>query len=104
MSDALIVFCACQDEAEATRLADALVEERLAACVNILPGIRSVYRWQGKVEHASEVLLLAKTAAESFNALQEKLTALHSYDTPEILAVPVSAGTDKYLAWLAGQL
>jgi periplasmic divalent cation tolerance protein len=76
------------------------VGANLAACVQILPGIESVYRWEGKIERQSEVLLLAKTKKWKFDELEREVRALHSYDTPEIIAVPVTAGSAPYLAWL----
>ncbi len=101
MSDALLVFCTCPETAVAERLAETLVGERLAACINILPGLTSVYRWQGQVEHAQEVLLLAKTTADRYPALETRLRALHPYELPEIVAVPLTAGLPAYLNWLA---
>lgn len=100
MSEALVVFCTCGDGSEAQRIAHDLVESGLAACVNILPSIQSIYRWQGQVEAAEEVLLFIKTIAGRFRELQERIIHLHSYETPEIIALPVSAGLDKYLAWI----
>ena len=89
---------------EAGRIADMLVEARLAACVQILPGIQSIYRWQGEVAHEQEVLLLAKTASGSFDDLVKRVTAIHSYDTPEIIALPITAATEPYLKWLRDSL
>lgn len=89
---------------EAGRIADMLVDARLAACVQILPEIQSIYRWQGKVTHEQEVLLLAKTASESFDDLVKRVTAIHSYDTPEIIALPITAAAEPYLKWLRGSL
>lgn len=100
MSDATVIFCSCSNADEARRIARNLVESRLAACVNILSPIESIYRWQGQVETAQEILLFIKTTAERFPELQERIIHLHSYETPEIVALPVSAGLDKYLAWL----
>lgn len=96
----LIVFCTCGSESEALELARALVERRLAACVNVLPRVQSVYRWQGEVHNEAEVLLLIKTTEERFDSLRDAILALHSYQTPEIVAVPLSEGEDKYLAWI----
>ena len=98
---ALICFCTCPDADSAERIAAALAAERLAACVNLLPGLRSVYRWQGKVEAAAEVLLLVKTSAEAYPALQERLRQLHPYELPELLAVEAASGLPEYLQWLA---
>jgi periplasmic divalent cation tolerance protein len=104
MDTAVIIFCACGSRAEAETIAHRLVEEHLAACVNILPPMESVYRWQGKVETASEHLLLIKTASEKQEALQDRLLQLHSYDTPEMIAIPVTSGLPKYLRWLHEQV
>lgn len=85
---------------EAARLAESLVEKHLAACVQILPGIESVYRWQGKVERQREVLLIAKTTSAKFEALEKEVRALHSYETPEIVALQITGGSGPYLEWL----
>lgn len=97
---ALIAFCTCPDRDQAQALAQALVERRLAACVSLLPGVRSVYRWQGQVEQADEVQLLIKTTAGNFPALQAAVLELHSYELPELVAVEVAAGLAPYLAWI----
>ena len=104
MLETVVVLCSCSDPEAARRIAHALVEQRLAACVSILPAIESVYRWQEKIESANEALLLIKTASGHFAALQEKILELHSYDTPEIIALPVVAGLEKYLRWLGEQV
>ncbi len=101
--NALICFCTCPDADAATRIADALVDECLAACVNILPGLRSVYRWQGQIERADEALLLIKTTRDRFDALSARLVALHPYELPEVLAVEAAAGLPAYLDWVAAQ-
>src|SRR5215207_472511 len=98
--DAIVVFMTAANGEEATRLADMLVGAHLAACVQILPEIESVYRWQGKVERQAEVLLLAKTTRGKFDDLEREVRALHSYDTPEIVAVPIVIGSAPYLEWL----
>ena len=98
--DAIVVFVTAANGEEATRLADMLVGAHLAACVQILPEMESVYRWQGKIERNSEVLLLAKTTRGNFDELEREVRALHSYDTPEIIAVPVLIGSGPYLEWL----
>ena len=100
LSDAIIVFMTASNGEEAARLADMLVGAHLAACVQILPEMESVYRWQGKIERAPEILLLAKTTRSKFEELEREVRALHSYDTPEIIAVPVIAGSASYLDWL----
>jgi periplasmic divalent cation tolerance protein len=99
-SDAIIVFMTASSRDEAHCIADALVEKQLAACVQILPEMQSVFRWQGKVERVREVLLTAKTTAERFAELEREVKALHSYDTPEIVAIPLSDGSKPYLDWL----
>ena len=100
MSDAIVVFMTAANGEEATRLADMLVGAHLAACVQILPEMESVYRWQGKIERQAEVLLLAKTTKDKFDDLEREVRALHSYETPEIIAVPVAFGSAPYLEWL----
>jgi periplasmic divalent cation tolerance protein len=97
---ALACLCTCPDAASAARIADALVGERLAACVNVLPGLQSVYRWQGQVERASEVLLLIKTTRARLEALSARLVELHPYELPEVLAVDIAGGLPAYLAWI----
>lgn len=100
---ALICFCTCPDADTAERIATALVEERVAACVNILPGVRSVYRWQDAVEHAEEVLLLVKTMPDRFDRLKTRLLELHPYELPELLAVETDHAHPDYLLWVAAQ-
>ncbi|RZA14507.1 MAG: divalent-cation tolerance protein CutA [Lysobacteraceae bacterium] len=100
---ALICLCTCPDAPTAERIATALVEERLAACVNILPGLRSVYRWRGQLEAADELLLLIKTNAAGYPALQDRLVALHPHELPELLAVEPAAGLPAYLDWVADE-
>ncbi|MHA6206058.1 divalent-cation tolerance protein CutA [Dyella soli] len=99
----LLCYCTCPDAASAQALAQALVGEGLAACVNHLPGIRSTYRWQGEVTCDSEDLLLIKTTAGRFDALRERVLALHPYDLPELIAVPVAQGHEAYLDWVRGE-
>ena len=103
MSEALIVLCTCGSAEEADRIANTLVNERLAACVNILPPIQSVYRWQGAVERAREVLLLIKTTRDHLMSLSGRIQTLHSYDTPEIIALEIAGGSETYLTWLQDQ-
>ena len=99
----LACYCTCPDPDSAGRLARALVEERLAACVNLLPGVRSVYRWQGTVEEAAEVLLLIKTTRDRLDALAARVRALHPYELPELLAVEAAGGLPGYLDWVAAE-
>ena len=103
-SEAIVVFMTTANREEATRLADMLVGARLAACVQILPEIESVYRWEGKVERQSEVLLLAKSTRDKFAELERQVRAIHSYDTPEIIAVSASAVSEPYQKWLGDSL
>ena len=104
MTDFQIVLCTCADREEAERIAHRLVEQHLAACVNILPGVQSIYRWQGAVESAAEVLLLIKTNAAHSDQVQSTIASLHSYEVPEFLVLPVSGGSAAYLAWLEASL
>lgn len=97
----LLVLCTCPDRATAERLAERVVTDRLAACVNLLPGLTSVYRWAGAVERADEVLLIAKTTADVYPALETRLRAEHPYELPEVIAVSIDAGSEPYLQWLA---
>jgi periplasmic divalent cation tolerance protein len=99
-----VVLVTAGSEEEAEKIARALVEERLAACVNIVPGVRSIYRWRGAVEDDSEVLMVIKSEADILDALEARVRALHSYEVPEILALPIERGSAPYLDWLAGSL
>ncbi len=96
-----MVFVAAANGEEARRLAEMLVGSHLAACVQVLPEMESIYRWQGKIERASEVLLIAKTDRARFPQLEREVRNLHSYDTPEIVAIPIVEGSPAYLEWLA---
>ena len=100
ISDAIVVFITAPTRDEARSLADKLVETKLAACVQILPEMESVYRWQGKVERQPEYLLLAKTTADRFAELETEVRAMHSYDTPEIVSFPLTESSPDYLRWL----
>lgn len=97
----LIVLSNFPDESAARIAAGKLVEERLAACVNILPGLTSLYRWEGKIETSEEVLLIIKTTRDAYPRLESTLKACHPYELPEILAVAVDAGLPEYLQWVA---
>lgn len=101
--DALLILTNCPDEETANAIALAVVEQKLAACVNILPRVESIYRWQGAVEAASEIPLLIKSTAERYPALEAAIRERHPYDLPEIIAVPISAGLPAYLNWLAAE-
>ncbi len=97
---ALIVICTCPDEVVAKRIAEALVGERLAACVNLLPAVASTYRWEGKICRETESMMLIKTTRDRFQALRERLLSLHPYDVPEIVAVDIATGSAAYLDWI----
>jgi len=97
----VVVLVTAADAEEGARLGRTLVEERLAACANVVGPIRSIYRWQGAVEEADEHLVLLKARGADVAALEARVRALHSYDVPEVLALPVTAGSAPYLAWLA---
>lgn len=99
--ESLLVITNCPDEDCANAIALALVEEKLAACVNILPRVQSIYRWQGAVDSASEVPLLIKTLAAAYPALEQAIRQRHPYEVPEIIALPITAGLPAYLNWLA---
>ena len=103
MTDALLVLTTLPSADKAAEVAKALVEERLAACANLLPAVRSIYRWQGKLQDENEVLVLLKTRAEHLERLKLRILELHPYEVPEILAVPVEAGYQPYLDWLAAE-
>jgi len=100
MDDHLLVLSTCPDNATAQRLATMLVEQQLAACVNVLPGLTSVYRWQGAIQRDSEVLLLAKSRADRYPQLESALVEHHPYELPEVVAVSLRQGLEGYLAWL----
>ena len=100
-SSFVIVLTTLPADADATPLARTLVYERLAACVNVLPPMQSIYRWQGNVEEASERQLIIKTTAARVEELKTRLSALHPYDVPEFLVVPIADGSDSYLRWLS---
>jgi periplasmic divalent cation tolerance protein len=99
---ALIVLVTTPSAEQAAALARSLVEEGLAACGNVLPGVRSIYRWQGAVCDEPEVLLVLKTERAAFEALRARVVALHPYECPEVIALPIEAGHAPYLAWIAG--
>jgi len=96
----IVVLITAPSEEEGLEIARVLVEERLAACVNIIKDMRSVFRWEGKTEDASEALLVAKSRESLFEALEKRVRELHSYSVPEIIALPVVMGSEAYLAWL----
>lgn len=100
MTDARIVLTTAGSQDEARKIAQALVERRLAACVNIIPQIESIYRWQGKVEGAAEYLLVIKTRARAFARVLDAIRELHSYDLPECVMLEIERGSDDYLKWI----
>jgi periplasmic divalent cation tolerance protein len=100
----LSVFCSCPDLTTALHLAKVLVEEKLAACVQVFAHMHSIYRWENKIEQAQEHMLLAKTDASHFEALRGRICGLHPYETPEIIAHPILYADPKYLEWLFAQL
>jgi periplasmic divalent cation tolerance protein len=104
MTDKIVVLSTCASAEEAQRVARALVEKRLAACVNVMPGIRSVYRWKDAIEDEEEVLLLIKTSMGLLEELREEIERLHSYEVPEVIALSVVDGSERYLAWMTREL
>jgi periplasmic divalent cation tolerance protein len=96
----LLIYCTCPDEATARGIADALVSEQLAACVNRVAALRSTYVWNGRPADESEVLLMIKTLASSYEAIELRIKALHPYEVPEIIAVPIVQGSGPYLQWV----
>ncbi len=103
MTDKIVVLTTCASREQAESIAKRLVEQRLAACVNLLAGVHSVYRWRGAVEESSEWLLIIKSRRNLFEPLQAEIRRLHSYDVPEALALPVVDGSEAYLDWLDGE-
>jgi periplasmic divalent cation tolerance protein len=100
MTDKIVVFSACSTLEEARRIARKLVDARLAACVNVAPGVHSFYRWKGAVEEADEYMLVIKSSRDLFDRLRLELEKAHTYEVPEVVAVAIVAGAPNYLAWL----
>jgi periplasmic divalent cation tolerance protein len=101
MTDKIVVMVTCGSRAEAKKIARAVVEARLAACANVMGSpVQSIYRWKGKVETAKEVLVLMKSTRKRFSALEREIRRLHSYETPEVIAVPIARGSTGYLRWI----
>jgi periplasmic divalent cation tolerance protein len=100
MTDKRVILSTAGSEDEARKIAQHLMEHQLAACVNILPGMESIYRWQGRVESAREWLLLIKTTAEKFPAVRDAIRQVHSYELPECMAIAIEDGSEKYLQWI----
>lgn len=103
-TDCIVILVTCPTRAVARRIAAALVTKRLAACVNVLPGIESTFRWKGKVDHCREILLIIKSTRRLFPALAHALARLHPYEVPEVIALPVTAGAVPYLRWVAASV
>lgn len=104
MSEFIFTYVVCANAEEATRIGKSLVEERLVACVNILPAIQSVYWWEEKITQSTEIAFIAKTLRTKFNDVQQKVLAMHSYDTPCIVALSVEEGNEKYLQWIKNEV
>ena len=104
MTDKRIALTTCDTIEAATALARALVEERLVACVNVVPGVRSIYRWKGEIQEDGETLLVMKTDAAHLKALEQAVLRLHSYDVPEFIALSVDSGSEEYLNWVEDSL
>jgi len=100
MTDKIIVFVTCESEAQAETIAQTVVVEKLAACVNVLSGVRSCYMWEGKLTWSDEVLLLIKTTRGRFDQIEDRVKALHSYHVPEIVGLTIDDAFDKYIAWI----
>ena len=100
-SQPLVVYCTCPDPAPAERIAETVVNERLAACVSIVPGLTSIYRWQGAIQRDMKLLLIMKTCSTAYAGLETRLLELHPYEVPEIIALPIQAGSTTYLDWIA---
>lgn len=96
-----VVFVTCGSVGEARRIGKTVVEKKLAACANILAGVESIYRWKGKIERAREVLIVIKTTAKQLEDLEREVKRLHSYDLPEFIVLPIVAGSNEYLSWIA---
>jgi periplasmic divalent cation tolerance protein len=104
MTDKIVVLSTCASVKEANRIASALVEKKLAACVNLVSGVRSVYRWKNKIEKSQEVLLVIKTSRALFENVRSQIEKLHSYEVPEVIAFPVVDGAEQYLDWMDREL
>lgn len=100
MTEVLLVFCTCPEDSTAAQIANTLVEEGLAACVNRLPAMSSTFRWKGRVKTEAEVQMVIKTSRAGYPALERRLRDLHPYELPEVLAVPVQAGFSEYVKWI----
>lgn len=104
MTDKIVIFSTCEKEEDARRVAEHLVQRRLAACVNIVPGATSVYRWKGTIEATSEFILIIKSRRDLVESIEQELAAVHPYEVPELIALPIVDGGKAYLAWLGNEL
>jgi len=104
MSDVLVILCTFPDPGQARQIGTVLVEAQLAACVNLLPAVESIYRWQGKLETAAETLAIFKTTAAAFPEFEKMLTELHPYDVPEIIALEPEKISETYRAWVCAEV
>ena len=104
MTDKVIAYTTCDDPDEAEKLARTLIDERLAACVTVVPAVKSYYRWKGEVASDDEILLMIKTSRDLIDALRQQLDKLHSYDLPELIVTPIVDGSPNYLNWLENEL
>jgi periplasmic divalent cation tolerance protein len=104
VTDKIVVLSTCSSREEADRIAYQLVDQHLAACVSVIPGLGSIYRWQGAVERAEEVLLIVKSSRALFDSLRARIEQLNSYSTPEIIALPIVDGAEGYLDWMTAEL
>ena len=104
MTDKIVVLSTCANEADASRVGRALVEARLAACVSVVPGLRSIYHWHGAIETSDEALLLIKTSRELFAQVKLEIEKIHPYEVPEIMALPIVEGAENYLNWMGANL
>ena len=100
MREFIVVLVTCSSMEEAEKIGNSLVEKKLAACVNVVPEIKSIFYWKGKISRENEILLIAKSRMELFDSIQSEIKELHSYEVPEIIALPISAGSEKYLDWI----
>lgn len=96
----IVIFVTAKDESQANKIAEKLVAEKLVACANIVPGVQSIFRWDGKIDRAREILLILKSRRRHFPAIVKTVKALHSYDVPEVIALPIIEGNKDYLKWI----
>lgn len=99
-----LILCTCPDKNTASSIAENIVAQRLAACVNILPGIQSIYQWQGNVESAEEHLMLIKSHKDKFSSLKKSIVSMHPYEVPEIIALDINQGFPEYMKWLGSSI